>query len=263
MFGTNKVRGVETRTDGLLRVQAKWKTIQGEGPLAGRVSYFIRLAGCNLRCAFCDTDFESNYDNLESIEQIADWVKEQAPPRRTDVALEPPLVIITGGEPFLQYELIELCKELVFGRHYHVQIETAGTVWLPHFHDFLVPKYVFNPARLVAGVSVVVSPKTPKVTADVAAIASAWKYIVRVKQVSSVDGLPCVATQAGLGGMHQILARPPEHILFGAPELVYVQPCWEELNETKYRANVAECVRSSLRFGYRVSLQQHRYLDVE
>ena len=48
-----------------LEVVDLWQTIQGEGPFAGMRAIFIRLAGCNLQCPFCDTDYTSKRETLE------------------------------------------------------------------------------------------------------------------------------------------------------------------------------------------------------
>jgi len=64
MFGTNPL-SKPIESDGLyLEVQDIFSTIQGEGPFAGKPAVFLRLAGCNLRCFFCDTDFESRRTTL-------------------------------------------------------------------------------------------------------------------------------------------------------------------------------------------------------
>jgi len=97
-------------------------SIQGEGRLAGQPSAFIRLAGCNLRCAWCDTPYASRDargDRLTAAE-VLDRISGY--PTR--------FVVLTGGEPMLQEELTELTRALRAGG-YHITIETAGTVWRP------------------------------------------------------------------------------------------------------------------------------------
>ena len=60
MFGRNPTRGQVFDDGTSLTLQGlPWATIQGEGPYAGSPATFIRLWGCNLKCYFCDTDFES------------------------------------------------------------------------------------------------------------------------------------------------------------------------------------------------------------
>ena len=50
----------QLRGDGLLAVHSIFYTIQGEGPFAGETAVFVRLAGCNLQCPLCDTDYTSD-----------------------------------------------------------------------------------------------------------------------------------------------------------------------------------------------------------
>jgi len=83
------------------RVNEIFRSIQGEGYHAGRAAAFIRLAGCNLNCSWCDT--KHSEFTLMSAEEITEEVKETSPPNT--------LVVITGGEPTCQ-DLSPLCEKL-------------------------------------------------------------------------------------------------------------------------------------------------------
>ena len=94
-------------------------SIQGEGELVGVPSVFVRTAGCNLRCAWCDTPYASwNPEGDElSIETIVERVREH-PARH---------VVLTGGEPMIAkgiHALADALREAGL----HITIETAGTV---------------------------------------------------------------------------------------------------------------------------------------
>jgi 7-carboxy-7-deazaguanine synthase len=94
-----------------------FKSIQGEGKNQGRPCIFIRLAGCNLRCSWCDTAYAwTGGENLE-VSQVLDRVWR----------LNGTHVCLTGGEPLLQRdEVLEMLKK--FSIHgYSVEIETNGT----------------------------------------------------------------------------------------------------------------------------------------
>jgi 7-carboxy-7-deazaguanine synthase len=90
-------------------------SIQGEGFLAGVPSVFIRLAGCPLRCKFCDTNYaiDSKSGEKLSIDEILKQIKKY--PTK--------YVVITGGEPMVCPNLPLLCSAL---KKYHTTIETAG-----------------------------------------------------------------------------------------------------------------------------------------
>src|SRR4051812_2880501 len=104
MFGRNPVRKQEQGDGGTLWVQAVFYTLQGEGPFSGHPSVFVRLGGCNLRCVWCDTDFESSSWRPRLDELLARI--EAVRPESCD------LVVITGGEPFRQ-NIVPLVRHLL------------------------------------------------------------------------------------------------------------------------------------------------------
>jgi organic radical activating enzyme len=118
MFGNNPIRPPLPGDGQELEVQEIFKTIQGEGPLVGTPSIFIRLGGCNLACAFCDTEFES-FTTI-SLDAILEKTKELAGNTHR-------LIVITGGEPFRQ-PITALCNALI-KEGFQVQIETNGTLY--------------------------------------------------------------------------------------------------------------------------------------
>ena len=97
-------------------------SLQGEGFLAGMPSVFVRLAGCPLRCRWCDTKYAWAEDagQQSGIAEIVEAV-EQWPCR---------FVVITGGEPMVDFEIRQLAQELR-ATDRHVTIETAGIAYIP------------------------------------------------------------------------------------------------------------------------------------
>ena len=94
-------------------------SIQGESTFVGLPCVFVRLAGCNLDCSYCDTGYARLDDDSEklSIQEIADRVFDYMVP----------LVELTGGEPLLQQETPELIHYLL-GLDYTVLVETNGSL---------------------------------------------------------------------------------------------------------------------------------------
>ena len=94
-------------------------SIQGEGELTGMPSVFIRTAGCNLRCRWCDTPYASWQPEGRSL-SIEDILKEasQYPSRHA---------VLTGGEPMIARDIHQLAAGLKVNG-FHITIETAGTV---------------------------------------------------------------------------------------------------------------------------------------
>jgi len=94
-----------------------YKSIQGESSFAGLPCIFVRLAGCNLRCAWCDSEYTFTGGYKLSEDQMVAEVEKLAPVR---------LIEFTGGEPMLQErELIPLMERLL-GAGYDLMIETSG-----------------------------------------------------------------------------------------------------------------------------------------
>lgn len=100
-----------------LNVSEIFYSIQGESLYAGLPCVFIRLAGCNLNCAYCDTRYARDGGTVMSINEILDRVGN----------LVCPLVEITGGEPLLQDETPSLADALL-AKGYRVLLETNGSM---------------------------------------------------------------------------------------------------------------------------------------
>lgn len=102
-----------------MRVVEVFKTIQGEGILTGVVSVFVRFAGCNLRCKWCDEKASQDFDagqNLSISELLIKMKKYKCKN-----------VVITGGEPLLQVDIVDFTKQLK-KEGYFITIETNTTL---------------------------------------------------------------------------------------------------------------------------------------
>ena len=94
-----------------------YKSVQGESSFAGLPCIFVRLAGCNLRCSWCDSEYTFTGGKPFTSDEITAQIE----------ALQPcPLIEFTGGEPMLQArELLPLMDRLLAGK-YTLMIETSG-----------------------------------------------------------------------------------------------------------------------------------------
>ena len=121
-----------------MRVNNIFYSLQGEGRNTGRAAVFIRFAGCNLRCPFCDTEFES-YREMSNEEIMAEV--EAFSPQTSFIK---PLIVLTGGEPTLQVD--EAFVDFLHQHGYEVAMESNGTRPAPQNLDWLTvsPKRAFG-----------------------------------------------------------------------------------------------------------------------
>src|SRR5690242_16019748 len=101
-----------------MQITEIYKSLQGESTYAGLPCVFVRLTGCNLRCAWCDTEYSFYGGSKLTPEQVFIKVERLIAPGG--------LVEITGGEPMLQErELVPLMQRLLDSA-YKVLLETSG-----------------------------------------------------------------------------------------------------------------------------------------
>lgn len=214
--------------NGDLEVHSIFKTIQGEGPFSGHRAIFLRLAGCNLQCPLCDTDYTSGREFLSVqnvLSRINDLCKEQSY-----------LVVITGGEPFRQ-NIYPIASALL-SNGYLVQVETNGSLY----------------QDLPFEVTVVCSPKTGSIHPALQQRISAYKYVLHADEVCA-DGLPLRALNHPVNVQ---LARPSIH--YSGP--VYLQPV-DVGDEVENKRHLAAVLRSVLKHGHTLCLQTHKIVGLE
>lgn len=183
---------------------------------------FIRLGGCNLACTFCDTEFES-FEPVP-LENILTRVEQLASEDKKRIRH---LVVITGGEPFLQ-PIGKLCEKLIEAG-FKVQIETNGTLY----------------RELPEDVDIICSPKNNgkgyfAIRPDLRERISAFKFII---SATNKD-------YAGIADVGQ------------GDTPVYVQPM-DEYDAEKNRNNLALATKLATGQGLRLSLQVHKIAGIE
>lgn len=257
---------IEKRVDHVgvtLDVHSIFYTIQGEGPFAGTPAVFIRLAGCNLQCPGCDTQYTEGR-KIMGIHETIDEINKVSNVR---IDCPKPLIVITGGEPFRQN--LGMFIELLTIRDFWIQIETNGT--LPPSKDRNNNNLQYNlDISERRGVYIVCSPKTPKINPLIKHFACCFKYVLNHNDYDLLDGLPNHVLGHKTGGK---VARPRE----GA--LVYLQPMdhmeemrelpnpdpWFPFNIELERRNKMslEVVKDlCMKYGYIFQLQIHKIIGV-
>ena len=120
----------------MLPVMEHFYTIQGEGKNSGRAAYFVRLAGCDVGCVWCDVkdSWEANEHQIMSVETILSHVLDS----KTDFC------VITGGEPCM-HDLNSLTTQLKTN-NIEIALETSGCYQLKGVIDW----YCFSPKKFKA-----------------------------------------------------------------------------------------------------------------
>jgi 7-carboxy-7-deazaguanine synthase len=106
--------------DSDMKISEIFYSIQGEGKLIGVPSVFVRVSGCNLRCVWCDTPYASWEPEGEN-QSVAEIVEKV-------LAFGAKHIVLTGGEPMIMPEIVELCEALK-SHGLHITLETAATVY--------------------------------------------------------------------------------------------------------------------------------------
>lgn len=112
-------------TPAVLKVSEVFESLQGEGASAGVPCVFLRLATCNLRCAWCDTKYTWDFKQYRYENEVREVPVEVV---ATELrALRSRRLVVTGGEPLLQQPTLEALL-LELGDEWTVEVETNGTL---------------------------------------------------------------------------------------------------------------------------------------
>lgn len=192
-------------------------TIQGEGYWTGSLVDFIRLAGCPVRCPWCDTGYADGGQGLPHIPRsIGELLTE----------LKSPRVVISGGEPFIHKNLPQLVQSLLdIGKQ--VSIETSGSYW----------QAVDEQAWITLSPKQHVSPNYPVKE-------QFWTRANEIKLVISTG---------------QELDFYKKYLSSNLNISTYLQPEWNERSLTI--PITLELLKQNP--GYRLSLQTHKFIDVQ
>jgi len=100
-----------------MKISEMFLGLQGEGIESGLPTFFIRTAGCNLRCSWCDTKYAYNGKNIEILQIVKECEKSGV--KR---------ICLTGGEPLLQKEECIKLLRILIKKGFKISIETNGSI---------------------------------------------------------------------------------------------------------------------------------------
>jgi organic radical activating enzyme len=251
----------ELAGNGQLLVTSIFATIQGEGPLAGGGCVFLRLAGCNIGakedCPWCDTYFDFDGGRVMRVEVVLAEIREKL---NGSV-----LVVVTGGEPLLQWEVMSAM--MADATDLAWQFETNGLL----LKDGVTRDILTHPNKAIR---VVVSPKVPATLGKYRAIPAHWhelaevlclKYVVEDNPHSNYhqpgpvrahEHLPALDTYVSGMAVYRRQLRPGE-----------VANIWDDtlIDPVRTRSNYNHAARIVMDHPglYWLSLQTHLFAGVE
>lgn len=104
-------------------------SIQGEGVSTGVPSVFVRLAECNLKCAWCDTKYTWDWEHVDRAANVREVSGDDVEARVVELAgAGTRNVVVTGGEPMLQQAEMAPVLARLRARGFRVEVETSGTI---------------------------------------------------------------------------------------------------------------------------------------
>ena len=218
------------------RINNIFYSLQGEGRNTGRAAAFVRFAGCNLRCPFCDTEFDSYREMTadEILQEIAQLSSFTSP-------LSSCFIVLTGGEPTLQVD--EHFVDLLHQEGYEVAMESNGTRPAPRNLDWLTvsPKVVDGGRSMVDG--------------------GRWKVDGEGKAPDEIK----IVFEENTAEMLSSPASPLSSLLspLPSPPLLYLQPC--DTGDSARNAFILQQCISYIKQHpqWRLSLQTHKLIGIE
>lgn len=206
------------RTEHLLVNELFGPTFQGEGPSAGQRAAFLRLAGCNLACTWCDSRHSWDWRRYD---KEAETRRVPIETVATDLlAMDTDLVVVTGGEPLLQAEAVTQLARTLRAAGRSVEVETNGTIPPPPQLSELVDRFNVSPKLRNAGLG-----SRPIDASALAAFAAGGKAVFKFVVCSPDDAAQIAALQDALA-LRPVWVMPqaitPEQVLSGMRQLAEI-----------------------------------------
>ena len=220
------------------KVNELFQTIQGEGVYTGVPAIFVRLQGCDVGCAWCDTKHTWEIDPAKKSDLILLTNKSNESDRWADssakeivdeikrLGYSANLIVITGGEPCM-YDLRELTQVLhEFG--FDIQLETSGTY----------------PVLVDAKTWVTLSPK----------VNMRGKKVVLKEALQRANEIKHpVGTEKDIEQLDSLLAQ----LKSVKDKTICLQPISQKAKAT------ALCMQTCIERNWRLSVQMHKYLQID
>lgn len=225
-----------------MKVNEIFTSIQGEGPNTGKLSCFIRLSGCNLRCSLCDSKHSWGLGG-DAIEMSIDEIIAEMKIRHMAVPFNN--VVITGGEPFVHQEGL---KALISNIHYNgfynatIEIETNGSL--------------VNKLSVLPYLSINVSPKLKSFKQDYDIIPYSQDSLRSYAEFYRMSGcLKFVVSDKSLyDDIEEI--RDIQTAMSGIPsKCIYLMP--EGIDPVDQAESIKNIIDKTKHLGYNYSLRQH------
>jgi len=237
MRGQLRIVSLPMNTRGILPVNEMFYSLQGEAHWTGTPAVFVRFQGCRVGCAFCDTKHTWLLDGslqapteamLEKTSDDATYARMWPLEIAANIRNRWPSarhVVLTGGEP-ADYDLLSLC-ELLARDGLSIQLETSGTA----------------PLRVSDGTWVTVSPKI-EMPGGLAVLPEVLGRANEIKHPTS--------TKHHLDQLQRLLACG-----WHSPDAeIWLQPLSQHPLATE------RCIEWCKHYGYRLSLQTHKYMMI-
>ncbi|MDX8398349.1 MAG: radical SAM protein [Mariprofundaceae bacterium] len=206
----------------MIKVHEIYQSIQGESTLVGMPCTFVRLAGCPLRCSYCDTEQALSFDSGAGmpITEILAQVE----------AFANPLVLVTGGEPLAQKNCIQLLQALC-DTGITVQLETSGAL---------------DVMAVPSSVRKVMDIKTPS-SGEVKR--NRWENLQYLQKHDEIKFV--LSDRADFEWCKQVI----EQRLNDASAVILLSPCWDKLSAADLCAWILED-----NLPVRMQLQMHKVI---
>ncbi|AHM55981.1 organic radical activating enzyme [Peptoclostridium acidaminophilum DSM 3953] len=210
-------------------VVEKFASINGEGAKTGQLAVFIRFAGCNLSCSYCDTKWANEADvkaEKMSAQDIHEYIQS------TGISN----VTLTGGEPLNQYGIMELLQRLAEDSSIDVEIETNGSIDIEPFLN--------------------ISPRRPSFTLDYKLGSSGMESYMDIENLTCVSKRDAVKFVVGSFDDIDRAKDVIEEYELDKKTRVYFSPVFGEIDPVE----IVEYMKSHYMNGVSLQLQLHKFI---